>query len=311
MTVRETSAPHRAVMEKRPRKLPAKLGQARAMLAGLDWPMRIALAVLVIFVVVAVFGPWISPHDPLKGSLRARLDPPAWQEGGSWQYVFGTDRLGRDILSRLIAGARISLTVCVLVIAIAGTIGTAIGTFAGYFGGWADRILMRLVDLALSFPVILLALLLGAISGPSFTNIIIVISLVLWSQYARMARGETMKIRNEDYVDLARTSGLGPLRIIWSHILPNIAPSLIVVATLQVGVVIVLESSLSFLGVGVPPPAPSWGSMVADGRSYITSAWWLCMIPGLAILITVMAVNLLGDALADRINPALRGRNIQ
>lgn len=277
---------------------------------SLDWPLRVAVGILLVFVIVALLGPMIAPHDPLKGSLRARLLPPAWQEGGQWEYVFGTDRLGRDILSRIIAGARISLTVCVLVIAIAGTIGTAVGTIAGYFGGWADRVLMRLVDLALSLPVILLALLLGAISGPSFANIIIVISLTLWSQYARMARGETLKIRNEDYVDLARTSGLSDLRIIVRHILPNIAPALIVIATLQVGVVIVLEASLSFLGVGVPPPAPSWGSMVADGRSYIASAWWLCMVPGMAILITVMAVNLLGDALTDRINPALRGRNI-
>jgi peptide/nickel transport system permease protein len=289
---------------------PRKMSRVANFWRQLDWPMRIALAMLIIFVLVAIFGPWITPHDPLKGSLRARLVPPFWQEGGSMEYLLGTDRLGRDILSRIIAGARISLTVCVLVIAIAGTIGTTIGMIAGYFGGWADRILMRLVDLALSFPVILLALLLGAISGPSFTNIIIVISMVLWSQYARMARGETLKIRNEDYVDLARTSGLSDIKIMWRHILPNIAPALIVVATLQVGVVIVLEASLSFLGVGVPPPAPSWGSMVADGRSYITSAWWLCMVPGLAILLTVMSVNLVGDALADRINPALRGRNI-
>lgn len=287
-----------------------RAGRIGAFWGQLDWPLRIAVLMLVLFVAVAVFGPWISPYDPLKGSLRARLVPPFWQEGGSWEHLLGTDRLGRDILSRIIAGARISLTVCVLVIAIAGAIGTAIGTIAGYFGGWVDRVLMRLVDLALSFPVILLALLLGAISGPSFTNIIIVISLVLWSQYARMARGETLKIRNEDYVDLARTSGLSDFRIIWLHILPNIAPALIVIATLQVGVVIVLEASLSFLGVGVPPPAPSWGSMVADGRSYITSAWWLCMVPGMAILLTVMSVNLVGDALADRINPALRGRNI-
>ncbi len=274
------------------------------------WTVRVALVLLVLFVLVAVFGPFITPYDPLAGSLRARLDPPAWQEGGSWAHLFGTDRLGRDILSRIIAGARISLTVCVLVIATGGSIGTAVGTVSGYFGGWTDRILMRLVDLALSFPVILLALLLGAISGPSFTNIIIVISLVLWSQYARMARGETMKVRTEDFVDLARTSGLSHFQIIWRHILPNIAPSLIVVATLQVGVVIVLEASLSFLGVGVPPPAPSWGSMIADGRSYITTAWWLCMVPGLAILLTVMSVNLVGDALADRINPALRGRTL-
>lgn len=293
---------------------PSRLQGKFAAIAGLwgqfGWTVRLAMVLLAIFVLVALLGPLISPHDPLAGSLRARLDPPAWQEGGSWTHPFGTDRLGRDILSRLIAGARISLTVCALVIAIAGAMGTAVGTLAGYFGGWTDRIFMRLVDLALSFPVILLALLLGAISGPSFTNIIIVISLVLWSQYARMARGETLKIRNEDYVDLARTSGLSDFRIIWRHILPNIAPSLIVIATLQVGVVIVLEASLSFLGVGVPPPAPSWGSMVADGRSYITSAWWLCMIPGLAILLTVMSVNIVGDALADKINPALRGRNI-
>lgn len=298
-------------------RVTARSGMVSGLLASVGgfwgqfgWTVRIALLLLLLFVFVALFGPLITPHDPLSGSLRARLDPPFWQEGGSLEHLLGTDRLGRDILSRIIAGARISLTVCGLVIAIAGTIGTTVGTLAGYFGGWTDRVLMRLVDLALSFPVILLALLLGAISGPSFANIIIVISLVLWSQYARMARGETMKIRNEDYVDLARTSGLSDLKIIWRHILPNIAPSLIVVATLQVGVVIVLEASLSFLGVGVPPPAPSWGSMVADGRSYITSAWWLCMVPGLAILLTVMSINMVGDALADKINPALRGRNI-
>ncbi|MEQ9811725.1 MAG: ABC transporter permease [Azospirillaceae bacterium] len=274
-------------------------------------PVRIAVALLVLFAAVAILGPWVAPYDPLAGSLRARLDPPVWQEGGSWAHILGTDRLGRDVLSRIIAGARISLTVCVLVIAIAGAIGTTIGTIAGYFGGWTDRVLMRLVDLALSFPVILLALLIGAISGPSFGNIVLVISLVLWSQYARMARGETMKIRGEDYVDLARTSGLSDLAIIIRHILPNIAPSLIVVATLQVGIVIVLEASLSFLGVGVPPPNPSWGSMVSEGRSYITSAWWLCMFPGIAILLTVLSINVLGDALTDRINPALRGRNAE
>lgn len=273
-------------------------------------PVHIALVLLALFAIVAVASPWISPHDPLAGSLRGRLAPPVWQEGGSWAHVLGTDRLGRDVLSRIMAGARISLTVCLLVIAIAGSIGTAIGTIAGYYGGWLDRLLMRLVDLALSLPVILLALLIGAISGPSFGNIVLVISLVLWSQYARMARGETMRIRHEDYVDLARTSGLHDFWIIIRHVLPNIAPSLIVIATLQVGIVIVLESSLSFLGVGVPPPNPSWGSMVADGRSYIVTAWWLCMLPGLAILFTVMAINIVGDAMADHVNPALRGRNL-
>lgn len=273
-----------------------------------DWTFRAALVLLAIFVLAAIFGPWLVEHDPMRGSLRARLDPPVWVEGGSATHLLGTDRLGRDILARIVQGARISLAVCVVVIAIAGSVGTAVGTLAGYVGGWLDRVLMRVVDLALSLPVILLALLLGAVAGPSFTNIVIVISLVLWSQYARMARGETLRVRNEDYVDLARTSGLGHGRIVFGHVLPNIAPALIVVATLQVGVVIVLESSLSFLGVGVPPPNPSWGSMVADGRGQVVDAWWISLFPGLAILVVVMAVNIVGDTLTDRINPALRGR---
>ena len=268
---------------------------------------RAALILLIIFVLTALIGPYLVEHDPLKGSLRDRLEPPLWA-GGTVDHILGTDRLGRDVLSRIVSGARMSLTVCVVVIAIAGSIGTAVGTLSGYVGGWLDRVLMRLVDLALSLPVILLALLIGAVSGPSFGNIVLVISLVLWSQYARMSRGETMRVKNEDYVDLARTSGLGHVRIIARHVLPNIAPSLIVVATLQVGVVIVLEASLSFLGVGVPPPNPSWGSMVADGRSYVVTAWWVSLFPGIAILLVVMAVNIVGDMLTDRINPALRGR---
>ena len=268
---------------------------------------RAALFLLALFVLTALIGPFLVEHDPLKGSLRDRLEPPIWA-GGTADHILGTDRLGRDMLARIVEGARISLAVCIVVIAIAGSIGTAVGTLSGYIGGWIDRVLMRLVDLALSLPVILLALLIGAVSGPSFGNIVLVISLVLWSQYARMARGETLRVKNEDYVDLARTSGLGHWRIIWRHILPNIAPSLIVVATLQVGVVIVLEASLSFLGVGVPPPNPSWGSMVADGRSYVVTAWWVSLFPGIAILLVVMAVNIVGDALTDRINPALRGR---
>ena len=264
---------------------------------------RAALVLLVFFVLTALVGPYLIEHDPLKGSLRARLDPP-----GTPGHPLGTDRLGRDMLARIVEGARISLTVCAVVIDIAGSIGTAVGTLSGYVGGWLDRVLMRLVDLALSLPVILLALLIGAVSGPSFGNIVLVISLVLWSQYARMARGETLRVKTEDYVDLARTSGLTHVQIIARHILPNIAPALIVVATLQVGVVIVLESSLSFLGVGVPPPNPSWGSMVAEGRSYVVTAWWVSLFPGIAILLVVMAVNIVGDALTDRINPGLRGR---
>ena len=273
-----------------------------------DLSFKFALGLLIFFAIVALIGPFFLEHDPLRGSLRARLDPPAWAPEGSASHLLGTDRLGRDVLARIVQGARISLAVCVVVIAIAGTIGTALGTLSGYVGGWLDRVLMRLVDLALSLPVILLALLFAAVVGPSFLNIVIVISLVLWSQYARMSRGETLRVKNEDYVDLARTSGLGHAAIIFRHVLPNIAPSLIVVATLQVGVVIILEASLSFLGVGVPPPNPSWGGMVAEGRSYIVSAWWVSALPGLAIVLVVMAVNVVGDALTDRINPGLKGR---
>jgi peptide/nickel transport system permease protein len=177
---------------------------------------------------------------------------------------------------------------------------------AGYVGGWTDRIVMRVVDLALSFPIIMLALLMAALFGPSLVNIIIVLMIVLWSPYARMARGETLRVRKLDYIDLARTAGASDSYIIVRHVLPNIAGALIVLATLQVGTVIVLEASLSFLGVGVPPPTPSWGSMVSDGRNFIASAWWVSLIPGLAVLVVVMSANMLGDALADHLNPDRR-----
>lgn len=258
------------------------------------------------FVLVSLFAPAFAPYDPLQGVLIERLQPPMWAEEGSVKHILGTDRLGRDILSRLFYGARISLAVCVLAIFFAGSIGSILGLLAGYFGGWVDSVIMRLVDLALSFPVILLALLFGVLYGPGFSNVIIVISMVLWSQYARLARAETLKIKQEDYVDLARTAGCSSVRILWQHITPNIAGSLIVLATLQVGTVIIIEASLSFLGVGVPPPTPAWGTMIADGRSYINSASWLAIVPGIAMLLTVMSVNILGDFLAEKLNPRLR-----
>jgi peptide/nickel transport system permease protein len=268
--------------------------------------VRIAFGVLGVFVLAALLAPLIAPADPLVGSLEDRLAPPAWIEGGSLRHILGADDLGRDILSRLIYGAQISLAVSVLAILGAGVVGSAVGLAAGYFGGWTERILMRIVDLALSFPVIMLALLFAALFGPSLVNIIIVLAMVLWSPYARMARGETLRVKKLDYVDLARTAGASNLAIIARHILPNIAGALIVLATLQVGTVIVLEASLSFLGVGVPPPTPSWGSMVSDGRNFIASAWWVSLIPGLAVLVIVMAANMLGDALADWLNPDRR-----
>jgi peptide/nickel transport system permease protein len=268
--------------------------------------VRIALAVLGLFILTAALAPLLAPADPMAGSLENRLAPPAWIEGGSLQHILGADDLGRDILSRLIYGAQVSLAVSALAILGAGVAGTAIGMIAGYFGGWTDRIIMRIVDLALSFPIIMLALLFAALFGPSLVNIIIVLVMVLWSPYARMARGETLRVKKLDYVDLARTAGASHPAIIWRHILPNISGALIVLATLQVGTVIVLEASLSFLGVGVPPPTPSWGSMVADGRNFIASAWWVSLIPGLAVLVVVLTANMLGDALADYLNPDRR-----
>jgi peptide/nickel transport system permease protein len=234
--------------------------------------------------------------------------PPFWQDDGSTDHILGTDHIGRDVLSRLLYGARTSLLVCVLAILVAGGIGSLLGIVSGYLGGWADTIIMRITDLAFSLPMILLALMFAILFGPSFTNIIIILSLVLWAQYARMARGETLKMKNYDYVALAKIAGCSKARIMLTHVLPNVSSSIVVLATLQVGTVIILESSLSFLGVGLPATTPSWGIMVAQGRSYIVSAWWLCVIPGLAILFTVLSFNLLGDALNDYLNPELRIR---
>jgi peptide/nickel transport system permease protein len=268
--------------------------------------VRMAVAVLGLFVLAAVLAPLIAPANPMAGTLEDRLMPPAWVEGGSLRHLLGADDLGRDILSRLIYGAQVSLAVSALAILGAGIVGSAVGMIAGYYGGWTDRIMMRVVDLALSFPIIMLALLIAALFGPSLVNIIVVLMIVLWSPYARMARGETLRVKKLDYVDLARTAGASDASIIVRHVLPNIAGALIVLATLQVGTVIVLEASLSFLGVGVPPPTPSWGSMVSDGRNFIASAWWVSLIPGLAVLAVVMSANMLGDALADHLNPHRR-----
>ncbi|MGQ9427378.1 ABC transporter permease [Gilvimarinus sp. F26214L] len=267
----------------------------------------VVAALWALLIGVAIFAPLLSPQDPTQGVLVERLMPPVWAEGGSADHLLGTDRLGRDVLSRLIYGARISLTVCALAILFSGMVGSTLGIIAGYYGGWTDTVLMRLVDLALSFPIILLALLFGVLYGPGFANVILVISLVLWSQYARMARAETLRLKDREFVDLARSAGCSTVTIMTRHLVPNIAGSLIVLATLQVGTVIILESSLSFLGVGVPPPTPAWGSMVAEGRSYLFSAAWLAMVPGVAIVLTVMSVNVLGDSLAEHLNPKLRG----
>jgi peptide/nickel transport system permease protein len=262
------------------------------------------LALILIFVILAIFAPLVAPHDPEKGSLRDRLKPPVWEPEGSTDHLLGTDVLGRDVLSRVIYGARSSLAVAAIAILIAGTMGSAIGIISGYLGGIVDALIMRVVDLAFSFPTILLAMVFAVLFEPSFLNIIVVISLVLWAEYARMARGETLRVKEMDYVALAKVAGVSKIKIMIRHILPNVASSLIVLATLQVGIVIILESSLSFLGVGIPPPTPDWGTMIADGRSYVVTAYWLSLVPGVAIVLTVLSFNLLGDALTELLNPS-------
>jgi peptide/nickel transport system permease protein len=229
-----------------------------------------------------------------------------WEERGSWSYPLGTDRLGRDLLSRIIYGARVSLAAGVVTVLISTAFGAAIGLVAGYYGGRTDAALMRVTDATLSFPVILLALILAVTVGPSFTNVVIAIAVILWARYARVIRGQVLTLMTLDFIAQARIAGAGAWRIITRHLLPNTLNTLVVLITLQVGYVIIVEASLSFLGAGIPPPTPAWGSMIAEGRDFVTSAWWVSFFPGLAILLVVLAFNLLGDWLRDTLDPRLR-----
>jgi peptide/nickel transport system permease protein len=249
----------------------------------------VPLAILLFFLVIpAIFAPWVAPHEPFQGNLSNRLTPPVWQDGGTIEHILGTDKLGRDMLSRIIYGARISLAVSMIAIFIGGIIGTVLGLISGYFGGRTDAVIMRLVDISLALPTILLALVLVAAVGPSFGTVVIVLIVLLWARYAR------------------RVAGASHTRIMMRYIFPNVVNSLIVLATLQVGYVILLESALSFLGAGLPRADPAWGVMVSDGRELIVTAWWVSMFPGLAIMLTVLALNLLGDWMRDHLDPKLR-----
>ncbi len=264
------------------------------------------VAVLVGLCLVALFAPLLAPYPPLQGSLGNKLLPPAWLAGGQWTHPLGTDLLGRDILSRVIYGARTSLAVAAAAVLVAGTLGTLIGLVSGYFGGAIDATLMRLTDVALSLPLILVALVVVAALGASFANVILIIVLLLWPRYARQVRGETLALMTRDFVALARIANCSHGRILRRHILPNVVPTLLVLVTLQAGYVVLLESTLSFLGAGIPPSTPAWGLMIAEGRTVIESAWWVVLWPGLAILVLVLSGNLLGDWLRDRFDPTLK-----
>ena len=266
----------------------------------------ISLGIIAAFVLVAILAPLLSPADPHDQSLRNRFKPPVWEEGGSWKYPLGTDRLGRDMLSRIIWGSRISLAAGVITVLLASAFGAAVGLVAGYYGGRVDAALMRMTDATMSFPVILLALILAVTVGPSFTNVVVAIAVILWARYARVIRGQVLTLMQLDFIAQARVAGAGAGRIITRHLFPNTLNTLVVLVTLQIGYVIILEASLSFLGAGIPPPTPAWGSMIAEGREFVTSAWWVSMFPGLAILLVVLAFNLLGDWLRDTFDPKLR-----
>lgn len=276
-------------------------GRARKRLNLALW---LPVAVIVLFVLAALLAPWIAPYDPNSQNLLGRLKPPG-TTARSFHYLLGSDELGRDLLTRLIHGARVSLMVAFAAALLSGTVGVLLGMLAGYLRGWVEIVVMRVVDIFLSVPAILLAIITVAVLGPGLVNVIVVLALTRWPRYARVAYGQTLGIANTPYVRLATLMGAGPLRILFRHILPNIIGAVTVVATLEFGLMVLFEAGLSFLGLGVQPPTASWGSMLSTGRNYLGNAWWIATFPGLCLFSLVLAINLIGDALRDRFDPRM------
>lgn len=267
----------------------------------------IPLGILAALLLTAALANVLAPHDPTIGNLRHRYRPPMWLEKGSAEYILGTDHMGRDVLSRLIFGSRISLFVGTIAVLVAGVVGTALGILSGFRGGWVDQVIMRLTDAWLALPAVTFAILLAALTRPSEWNIAIILGVVYWTRYARVIRGEVLSLKERDYVRLAVVAGCSKFRIMWTHILPNIANSAIVIATLQLGVAIIAEATLSFLGVGVAPPQPAWGLMLAEGKAgLMTGYWWLSVLPGVCIMLIVLSANLIGDWFRVWSDPQLR-----
>jgi len=274
-------------------------------LLRLRWGLAAAV-ILVLIVTGAALAPWIAPRDPLIVNVRHRLAPPAWMEGGSRENLLGTDQVGRDLLSRVIYGGRVSLVVGVAAVLLSTTIGVLLGLGAGYWGGRLDWTIMTVINVMLTFPFVLLALAVIAVLGPSLVNMIIVLGVAGWPIYARVVRAEAMAIREREFVIAGRALGMSHSRIVFRQILPNLVSAIVVIATLQVAQVIILESFLSFLGLGIQPPTPAWGNMLGEGRVYMLNSWWIATFPGVAIFITTLVINLMGNALRDWLDPHMK-----
>jgi peptide/nickel transport system permease protein len=288
-----------ATPERRRRQILKSIGRSRAGTVG--W------AILAFYILVAAIGPFLTLHDPNEQDLRQRMAPPSFGLDAETFRPMGSDQLGRDILTRVIYGARISIFIGIAVVALGGIIGVGVGIVAGFRRGWVDRVAMRLVDIYLAFPFVLLALIVIGVLGPSLTNLIVVLAITGWVNYARVIRSEVLSLREREFIVASQVMGAPSQRIFTRHLLPNVAPTVIVLASLELARVVILEGSLSFLGLGVQPPTPSWGRMLAEGRDYIATAWWLATFPGLAILFLVLSVNLVGDWMRDEFDPRRRG----
>jgi len=269
------------------------------------WGVAASL-VLVVIVGTAIFAPLLAPYSPTVVDIQHRLGPPAWMDGGTRAHVLGTDQVGRDLLSRMIYGGRVSLIIGVTAVLLSATIGVLLGMAAGYFGTRIDWTIMAVINVMLTFPFVLLALAVIAVLGPSLVNMILVIGVADWPLYARVIRAETLAIREREFVLAGRALGMSHARIVFGQILPNLISVIVVIATLQVARVIILESFLSFLGLGVQPPTPAWGNMLGEGRVYMLNSWWIATFPGLAIFITTLAINLMGNALRDWLDPHMK-----
>jgi peptide/nickel transport system permease protein len=282
---------------------PASRGRPRRV----RWPLVAAGAFVGVLAVTAAIAPWLAPHNPERGSLRARLAAPTLEAADGKAHLLGTDHLGRDVLSRIVFGTRVSLVVGFAAVGLGGLVGSALGLLAGFRGGWIDEVVMTVADAQLAFPFILLAIGIIAVLGPSFPNLIIVVGLSGWVTYARVLRSQVLSLRRREFIDAILGLGGSVPRILIRHILPNVASTLMVIATLELARSIVLEATLSFLGLGIQPPTPSWGGMIHEGREYLDTAWWISVCPGVILILTSLVVSRTGDWLRDILDPTLRG----